>query len=264
MTAARSYKKPMAAEEARAELARCAGSQFDPAVVKAFLAISLSRVRWIAGPLSWLAQLPFLQSIPLAGQAVAAGTSVLVTGATVVGLGLSPSVAAAAASAPTTHSSRAQAGQHATATPGQTSTNRPGPTRTANGPPVAPTPRPRPAPPRARPGPPRPTSSTSGRRAAAPVDGQRLAAAARQSGSSSSDSGSTPPAAARRAPLDHPAAASQPGTCRQSRRVQGQEGLPGHDVRRPGQRQRPRRRLSADLQHVQRLSTGPCRSPPAR
>ena len=38
MTARRVYREPLSSEEARAELQRCAGSQFDPCVVVAFLA----------------------------------------------------------------------------------------------------------------------------------------------------------------------------------------------------------------------------------
>jgi putative nucleotidyltransferase with HDIG domain len=60
MTATRSYKKPMSIPAARKELANCAGSQFDPAVVRAFLNVSLGRLRWTVGPLSWVAQLPFI------------------------------------------------------------------------------------------------------------------------------------------------------------------------------------------------------------
>src|SRR5438128_4770372 len=75
MTAARSYKKPMAVAAARAELARCAGSQFDPTAVRAFLGISIPRLLWKTGPLSFLVQLPFLwrlQQIAEQGLAVAA------------------------------------------------------------------------------------------------------------------------------------------------------------------------------------------------
>ncbi len=39
MTSARSYKKPMSAADARVELSRCAGGQFDPHLVRAFLNI---------------------------------------------------------------------------------------------------------------------------------------------------------------------------------------------------------------------------------
>jgi putative nucleotidyltransferase with HDIG domain len=49
MTAARSYKRPMRAEAARMELAECAERDFDPEVVRAFLDISLGRVRWALG-----------------------------------------------------------------------------------------------------------------------------------------------------------------------------------------------------------------------
>ena len=44
ITAARSYKRPTSTMKAREELARCAGSHFDPAIVRAFLAISLPRL----------------------------------------------------------------------------------------------------------------------------------------------------------------------------------------------------------------------------
>ena len=64
MTATRAYKRPMSADAARAELARCAGTQFDPVIVRAFLGISLGRLRFAAGPLAWLAQIPFLGEIP--------------------------------------------------------------------------------------------------------------------------------------------------------------------------------------------------------
>ena len=50
MTAARSYKKPMAVWAARRELADCAGGQFDPEIVRAFLSISLPKLLWRTGP----------------------------------------------------------------------------------------------------------------------------------------------------------------------------------------------------------------------
>jgi hypothetical protein len=88
MTSVRSYKEARPASEAREELARCAGSQFDPEVVRAFLNISLGRQRWVAGPLSWLAQVPFFQAA-LQGATTAAthaGTAVsTVAAATAVG-----------------------------------------------------------------------------------------------------------------------------------------------------------------------------------
>lgn len=61
ITSARSYKRPLSAVEARAELARCAGEQFDPVVVRAFLNISLGKLRWMAGPSAWFAQLSLFE-----------------------------------------------------------------------------------------------------------------------------------------------------------------------------------------------------------
>ncbi len=65
ITAKRSYKEALPPEFARKEIARCAGTQFDPAVVRAFLSISLGRLKWAGGPIAWLAQLPVLASIPM-------------------------------------------------------------------------------------------------------------------------------------------------------------------------------------------------------
>lgn len=77
MTSARSYKKPLSAEVARRELTACAGSQFDPAMVRAFLNISLGRLRTVAGPFGWL--INFLASaqvkIPIATTVTSSLTS---------------------------------------------------------------------------------------------------------------------------------------------------------------------------------------------
>ncbi len=59
MTSVRSYQKPVSAAEAREELARCAGTQFDANVVRAFLSISIGKLRLAMGPLSWITQLAF-------------------------------------------------------------------------------------------------------------------------------------------------------------------------------------------------------------
>ena len=75
MTAARSYKKPYPAAQARVELANNAGTQFDPRVVRAFLAISLSRLRLVMGPLAWLSGLSGLISVG----SVASGAAATVT-----------------------------------------------------------------------------------------------------------------------------------------------------------------------------------------
>ncbi len=82
MTAARSYKKPMAVWAARRELADCAGGQFDPEIVRAFLSISLPKLLWRTGPVTLVVQLPFLgrlqevglQSVTAMTQGVAAAT----------------------------------------------------------------------------------------------------------------------------------------------------------------------------------------------
>jgi hypothetical protein len=64
MTAPRAYRRPVDAQTARAELARHAGSQFDPVVVRHFLAIGLPELRRAMGPLAWLAEIPFVSSWP--------------------------------------------------------------------------------------------------------------------------------------------------------------------------------------------------------
>jgi hypothetical protein len=60
MTAARAYKRPVRREAALRELVRCAGSQFDPAVVRALVAVPNRWLLWAAGPTAWLAQVPLL------------------------------------------------------------------------------------------------------------------------------------------------------------------------------------------------------------
>jgi HD domain len=81
MTSSRSYKEPVSPSEARAELVRCSGAQFDPRLVRAFVAVSLSSMRLVVGPLSWLAHAPLLARIPLApgvGTAAAGGIATVV------------------------------------------------------------------------------------------------------------------------------------------------------------------------------------------
>ena len=118
MTAARTYKKPMSVPAARQELARCAGSQFDPGLVRAFFNISIARLWWTVGPASWIALLPFLGQLQRAGgQAVVAAKSTAVVaslGASSL-IGLTP----AAASSPS-----APGGANATASPSSTDDSR--------------------------------------------------------------------------------------------------------------------------------------------
>jgi HD superfamily phosphodiesterase len=98
MTAARSYKKPFPAAQARTELANNAGTQFDPAVVRAFLAISLGRLRLVMGPLAWLAGV-VPGFITLGGAASGAGTVVTAAAVTASGF-VAPKVPEPAPPAP--------------------------------------------------------------------------------------------------------------------------------------------------------------------
>jgi putative nucleotidyltransferase with HDIG domain len=63
MTATRPYHRPKVPLAAREELSRCSGSQFDPAVVNAFLQVSVRRLRLASGPVAWLAQTPVLRGL---------------------------------------------------------------------------------------------------------------------------------------------------------------------------------------------------------
>jgi putative nucleotidyltransferase with HDIG domain len=90
MTAIRSYKPAMTPQAARAELLACAGTHFDPTVVRAFLDVSIGRIRAAAGPVAWLGSLPFVGNVPtLAQVGVAAvrtaAVSLSFAGAVVVG-----------------------------------------------------------------------------------------------------------------------------------------------------------------------------------
>ncbi|MBK5287876.1 MAG: tandem-95 repeat protein, partial [Acidimicrobiia bacterium] len=85
ITSARSYKDPIDATAARAEIARCAETHFDPAVARAFLNISIGRLRLAMGPLSLLAQSPLggISIPPVIGAAVsglAVAAASIVTG----------------------------------------------------------------------------------------------------------------------------------------------------------------------------------------
>ncbi|TMK87083.1 MAG: HD domain-containing protein [Actinobacteria bacterium] len=106
MTAARSYKRPMDVKAARQELTNGAGTQFDPAMVRAFLNISLGRMRWMVGPLAWVAELPFLRGIAWETGGQAAGMAArVVAGATIFAGAVGP--AATASGAPNAATSRA-------------------------------------------------------------------------------------------------------------------------------------------------------------
>ena len=86
MTAVRSYKSASSPADARNELTRCAGTQFDPVVVRAFLNVSLGRLRWIIGPVSWLFDFPFVSQIGNLGRvALLATQSTALTGTLAAG-----------------------------------------------------------------------------------------------------------------------------------------------------------------------------------
>jgi putative nucleotidyltransferase with HDIG domain len=126
MTAARAYKKPMSVPAARRELARCAGGQFDPTLVRAFLNISIGRLWWTVGPASWIAITPMLGWLSRTGAQVAITAK---TAAVVATLGLSgaingpwANVARAASAQPTADAAYAPGGDAAGRAP-----HRPGP-----------------------------------------------------------------------------------------------------------------------------------------
>ena len=103
MTASRAYKKAMTRGTALAEVVKCSGTQFDPDVVRALLAVSAPRLRWAMGPTSWLVGTPLLGSAPsltaagVAAQAAVGVTAVAVAGVTGVA---TPALAASSSPAP--------------------------------------------------------------------------------------------------------------------------------------------------------------------
>lgn len=86
MTTSRTYKRAMNPAAAREELARCAGTQFDPGIVRAFLNVSIGRLRLAMGPLAMLSTVPSMARLtsllePLArAGAVVGGAAILVGG----------------------------------------------------------------------------------------------------------------------------------------------------------------------------------------
>lgn len=88
MTSARSYKEPISPVAARSELAFCAGSHFDEVVVRAFLNVSLGRLRMAMGPLSWLTQLSFVPKALVSSGASGATAITAVVGLAAGALGV--------------------------------------------------------------------------------------------------------------------------------------------------------------------------------
>ncbi len=67
MTAGRSYRSALPPERARQELVTCSGTQFDPAVVRALLDVSLARLERVLGPLAFLSAVPLVAPHDLVG-----------------------------------------------------------------------------------------------------------------------------------------------------------------------------------------------------
>jgi putative nucleotidyltransferase with HDIG domain len=88
MTGPRTYKKAMTRAAALEETVRFSGTQFDPDIVRALLAVSAPRLRWAMGPTSWLVGTPLLGAAPsltaagVAGQAAIGASVVAVAGVT--------------------------------------------------------------------------------------------------------------------------------------------------------------------------------------
>jgi HD-GYP domain-containing protein (c-di-GMP phosphodiesterase class II) len=146
ITSARSYKEAGSAVAGREEISRCAGSQFDPRVVRAFLGVSLGRMRLIMGPLSWLSHAPVLSQIPFGaiGSVVsgAAGVFAVATAGGLVTKAVTPARAAKVpalvrhVAPPATKPARARGGGHPPVTAGAPSA--PPPPSTPTSPPPAP------------------------------------------------------------------------------------------------------------------------------
>lgn len=104
ITAARSYKRPISKELALQELVRCAGTQFDPQVVRALVASPSKKLVLVMGPTAWLAGIPFLGQAPAAIAAqVSTQAGVTIAAMTIAGAtSLTPLSAAASTPAAST------------------------------------------------------------------------------------------------------------------------------------------------------------------
>ena len=91
ITSVRSYASRESPAAARAELVRCAGTQFDPAVVEAFVGAEVGSDRWVTAPLAALAQVPLLPQLAFGSLLRAAAAA---TGATLASVVATPTSAA--------------------------------------------------------------------------------------------------------------------------------------------------------------------------
>ena len=135
MTAVRSYSKPMRREAALAELVACAGTHFDPVVVRALLAVPHRKLRWAMGPTAWLAGLPMVgqgslgalrTAVSHAGTTALGATAVVVAAVAPTALFGTPTPAPAPQLASAAHTAEPSATAHArtavTAAPSTTAT----------------------------------------------------------------------------------------------------------------------------------------------
>lgn len=99
MTASRSYKAARSTLSARAELTNCAGSHFDPVMVRSFLAISLPRLLWSVGPLAFAVNLPYVGWLSQGGLRLTTTMGASASAANVAGV---TAVAVAVGAPPTT------------------------------------------------------------------------------------------------------------------------------------------------------------------
>lgn len=93
MTANRSYQRAVSPAAARVELARCAGKDFDPAVVRAFLQVSLGRLRGVLGVWGFVPALPLALLGSRAADAAKGLTTVAASGALALALTSAPAAA---------------------------------------------------------------------------------------------------------------------------------------------------------------------------
>jgi putative nucleotidyltransferase with HDIG domain len=88
MTAARAYKRPVSRSAALKELVKFSGSQFDPVVVRAMVAVGAPRLRRAQGLVAWVADLPLVATttVPAATIARVVGAGAIATGAATGGV----------------------------------------------------------------------------------------------------------------------------------------------------------------------------------
>jgi hypothetical protein len=98
MTAPRPYRRSLGVVAARRELVRCSGSQFDPAVVRAFLNISVGRLWRVVGVGAWVTQFPIFAWV--GDLASPAGTAVA-SGVTAIAVGVAPLIPVTGSPTPT-------------------------------------------------------------------------------------------------------------------------------------------------------------------